>query len=320
MTTAMKVSDFMMNLAKQLQDERKIAESTATQYLQTLWKLNGSKPFNNLGWTKKYDTVQSIIDTYAPSTRGNQYMVLTSALSLFNSKPTYKAVYNYWKEKMLEARKEREAQPTGEKNEKQEENWMTWEEIKKKESELREEISPYLSNKNITATQYDKLLSYIILCLYTHIQPRRNQDYLNMYVVKKLSKDPEKNKNYFDMSTNKFHFFVYKTAKKHGEQVEDVPPELRSCLDDFLKFHPFAKGKGTKEFKLLVKYDGSPLNTVNSITRVLNRIFGRKVGSSMLRHSYLSSKYGTVIKELKEDAGAMGHTPAIAIQEYIKYD
>jgi hypothetical protein len=38
----------------------------------------------------------------------------------------------------------------------------------------------------------------------------------------------------------------------------------------------------------------------------------------MLRHSYLTSKYGNVMKELAEDTKAMGHTPETAIKEYIK--
>ena len=47
MSDGMKVSEFMLNLQRRLIDERKVAESTATQYLQTLWKLSGEKKFNN---------------------------------------------------------------------------------------------------------------------------------------------------------------------------------------------------------------------------------------------------------------------------------
>ncbi len=312
----MKVSDFMLTLSKKLQEERKIAESTATQYLQTLFKLNGSKPFNNLAWAKKYEAVQTIINTYAPSTQGNQYMVLSSALSLFNDKATYKGAYNHWRDKMMEARKERDAVPIHEKSEKQEENWLTWEEVDKKKSALKEDISSFHLTKHLTPGQFDKLLQYVVISLYSDIQPRRNQDYLDMYVVKKLGKDFDKTKNYYDMATQRFVFNKYKTAKKHGEQVEAVPESLQATLKTYLSHHPLAKTKA-KEFKLLVKPDGSPLNTVNSITRILNRIFGKKIGSSMLRHSYLSSKYGTVMKEMEEDAEAMGHTTGVQ-RGYIK--
>ena len=313
------LSEFMVKLNEALMKERKVASSTANQYLQTLFKLNGSKPFNNLAWTKKYDTVQAIIDTYAPATRGNQYMVLTSALSLFNDKATYKGAYNHWRDKMLELRKEAREKPVGEMTEKQEENWMTWEEVQKKKSALYTEISPYLSNKNLTPAQYEKVLCYAVVSLYTDIQPRRNQDYLEMYVVRKLAKDASTDRNYYDLATQKFVFNVFKTAKKRGQETEDVPKELADTLQTYFKFHPGANAR-TKEFKLLVKHDGTPLNTVNSITRILNRCFGKKVGASMLRHSYLTSKYGNVMKELAEDTKAMGHDTDTAIKHYIKTD
>jgi hypothetical protein len=313
---AMKVSEFMLQLAKKLQEERKIAESTATQYLQTLFKLNGSKSFNNLAWTKKYEEVQGRIDTYAESTRGNQYMVLCSALSIFQDKATYKAAYNYWKDKMMEARKERNSKPIHEKSEKQEENWITWEEVDKKKQELKEACSSFLSTKHITASQFDKLQQYLVLCLYTDIQPRRNQDYLEMYVVKKLGKEYPTDKNFYDIATQRFIFNKYKTAKKWKEQVETVPESLQQALRCYLAHHPLAKGK-TKEFKLLVKPDGTPLNTVNSITRILNKIFGKKIGSSMLRHVFLSSKYGSVVEEMEKDSAAMGHSTTQQ-KEYIK--
>jgi len=322
MTAPMKVSEFMIGLAKTLQEERKIAESTATQYLQTLYKLNSSKPFGNLAWTKKYDTVQAIIDTYAESTRGNQYMVLSSALSIFNNKAGYKPAIEHWKGKMIEARKDRDAIPIHEKSDKQEENWLTWEEVNKKKSQLEQDILPLSSIKHITQSQFDKLQQYLVLSLYSDIQPRRNQDYLEMYVVKKLPKVYDTDKNFYDLASHRFIFNKYKTAKTYKEQVENVPEDLQKAISMYIKHHPLNKGK-INEYKLLVKYDGSPLNTVNSITRILNKIFdGKKVGASMLRHIYLSDKYGDASKASDEarkiDAEAMGHSVSQA-SEYIKY-
>ncbi len=312
----MKVSEFMVDLHKRLMEERKVAESTATQYIQTLFKLNNSKPFNNMSWTRKYDTVQEIINSYAPSTQHTQYMVLSSVLFLFNDKSTYKAAYNHWRQKLQEAMKERSAEDPHEKSEKQEENWESWEDILKKKESMRADLSSFISNKHLTPAQYDKLQQYAILSLYTDIQPRRNQDYLDMFVVKKLGKDYDKAKNYYDMTTQRFVFNKYKTSKKYGEQVEQVPESLQEAMALLFRHHPLAK---QKEFKLLVKADGSPLNTVNSITRVLNRVFGKRIGASMLRHIYLSSKYGDVMKDMQEDSEAMGHSVGEQ-KKYVKID
>jgi hypothetical protein len=313
----MKVTEFMLNLQKKLIEDRKVTESTANQYLQTLWCLNGKKPFTNLAWTKKHDDVQTVIDTYAKSTQLNQLAVLATALSLFSDKSTYKATYTYWRNKMLEYKKERDNSATPhEKSETQEENWITWDEVQKKKFGLKEETSSFVSTKNITASQFDKLLQYVVLCLYTDIAPRRNQDYLDMYVVKKLGKEAENNRNYYDLATHRFIFNKYKTAKTYGQQIVDVPTELQNVIASYLKFHPLAKTK-QKEYKFLVKYDGSNLNSVNSITRMLNKIFGKKVGSSMLRHIFLSSKYGDQLKDMEETARDMGHSVSEQ-REYIK--
>jgi hypothetical protein len=44
-------------------------------------------------------------------------------------------------------------------------------------------------------------------------------------------------------------------------------------------------------------------------------VFGKQIGSSMLRHIYLSSKYD--IDEMKKDADAMGHSLGVQ-KEYMK--
>jgi hypothetical protein len=61
------------------------------------------------------------------------------------------------------------------------------------------------------------------------------------------------------------------------------------------------------------------LNKINSITRILNKLFNpKKVGSSMLRHIYLTEKYGDKLNELEDDAEAMGTSTNMAQSTYIK--
>jgi hypothetical protein len=65
----------------------------------------------------------------------------------------------------------------------------------------------------------------------------------------------------------------------------------------------------------LVYQDGRPLESVNAITRILNRIFGKSVGATMLRHIYLSSKYD--VEEMNKDAEIMAHSSSTQ-HDYMK--
>jgi hypothetical protein len=67
-------------------------------------------------------------------------------------------------------------------------------------------------------------------------------------------------------------------------------------------------------------YDGTPLKTSTQMTRILNKIFGKKIGCSMLRAIYLTGKYGDVVKDLKEDTESMGTSSNTAMTNYIKQD
>ena len=57
------------------------------------------------------------------------------------------------------------------------------------------------------------------------------------------------------------------------------------------------------------------------ITKRLQRItkdrLGKRMGSNLIRHSYLSHKYGGVTEEMKEDSNIMGHSLETQ-QKYIK--
>lgn len=306
-----KVSDFMLVLQKRFIDEKKVAETTANQYLQTLFVLNGKVPFKNLAFLRNTEGITAKVNEYAPSTQKTVLATIVSALEFFKTKAPYKKSFDYYGN-LLKQKKEEGGAVEGQKSEKQEENWEDWDAIQKKKSEMKTAISSFLSHKNLTSKQYDELLAYVILSLYTDTQPRRNKDYMDMYVV--LNEPSDTSRNYYVVGDQRFVFNNYKTAKTYGKQVVNVPnsPEapLATTLEMFLKHHPLHKGKLTKksDFRLLVKMDGTPLNSVNSITRILNRIFGKKIGSSMLRHIYLTGKYGEEMEERKEDAHNMGHS------------
>ena len=139
-------------------------------------------------------------------------------------------------------------------------------------------------------------------------------------VVKSYTPDLPITNNYLDYDNKEFVFCLYKTSKTDGIQKEKIPDELMEILNIYFKFHPDIKNKKIKkgvEVPFLVYYNGKPFEKVNCITRILNKIFDKSVGSSMLRHIFLSNKYGDVIKEQKEDAAAMGHSVQMQ-KDYVK--
>lgn len=310
----------MLQLAKTLMSERKVAESTANAYIKVLLALNERKPFKNLTFLKATDAVNKRIAEYAESTQRSILAAVVSVLSMFKDKPTFKKPYvHYYDEMMSRSRSVRE-EPKNEKSETQKTNWLSWEEVENHKTDLSEKVAKFAKSKILTPAEYDTLLQYVVLALYSEVQPRRNQDYLDMYVTKKWNESMN-DKNYLDLATKKFVFHKYKTAKKYGVQTEEVPEALWNTLSIFLKHHPSWKVAANRKapVKLLVSHGDEPIVAVNAITRILNRIFGKKVGSSMLRHIYLSDKYGDTLADMKKDSAAMGHSLDVQ-RDYIKKD
>lgn len=309
------ITPFMMELHRTLVKDRELAEQSASQYIRSLYSLNNNRAFTNLAWLKNKDAVERRLADFAESTQKTLLSVIVSVLSLVKSKPTYKRIHAHYYNQMMTKSKEQNSKDTSEKTDKQEKNWLDWDVVLAHRERLREETEDY-PTENLTPGQWQNVLSYMILSLFTEFDPRRNQDYQLMDVVKDPKKATDKNKNYLTLNKpRQFLFHKYKTAKTHGTQTFPVPDSLYGVLDFYLARHPGHSKSGS--FPLLVSHDGSPLTAVNAITRSLNRIFGTNVGSSMLRHIYLSNKYD--VKEMNDTAEKMGHTGAVQ-RTYLKAD
>jgi len=305
----MSFTPFMVELAEKIKTERDLSESSAGVYLRNLAVLNNKEAFKNLVFLKDIEAIDTIISKYASNTQTNLYVACVVGLTAMKSKAGYKKPYDHYYSKMMELKEGKKSEDAkNEKTEKQKEHMPDWSDVMKKHTELKTEVDAFSKEKHLSSRQYDTLLKYVVLSLYTLLPPRRNLDYLKMYVVKDPSETVDTSKNYYVLSEHKMHFHVFKTCKtaSEAEKVVDVPPELQSVLASYIRLHPSLKAK-KKEVKLLVEADGVPITAVNAITRILNKIFAKKVGSGMLRHSYLSGKYGKVLEEMKEDSAAMAH-------------
>jgi integrase len=104
-------------------------------------------------------------------------------------------------------------------------------------------------------------------------------------------------------------FNRFKTAKTYGEQKVNIPTALKSILNKWIKINPTDY--------LFFDSNMNPLSSVK-ITQRLNKIFGKKVGSSMLRHIFLTDKYGDLKEEQQTLASAMGHSVHEQQNVYVK--
>jgi hypothetical protein len=312
----------MVNFKDELVEKLKgknLSESSIKLYIRNLEKLNGGE-LKDFKFLKNVEAVLDILKGYKDNTKRS---ILISIVSILGCCPDDKKIVKLkqkYYDLMLKKNDEIKEKATDEATEEQKENWISWDDVKKRFDELKKEVEESTNNTVVLSKPaFETLLYYMILALYIHNQPRRNKDYQYMNIVFKSNDKLPKDRNYLSYSDNKFIFNVYKTSKKYGQKVEDISEELKKCIDLYLKFHPKIKGKVKKntDTPFLVGFDGNPLSQVNSMTKIFNKIFNKKISSSALRHIFLSDKYGDVVKEMKEDADKMGHSVQQQ-KEYIK--
>jgi hypothetical protein len=298
-----------------------LSDSSINLYLRNLEKMNDNQPLKNLKFLDDVEAIQKKLEHYKQNTIRNYLISCVSVLSLDKSNKKKEKLYNDYFKLMMQKNSElKKKEATGEKSETQTKNWIEWSEVLKTYENLKNLVDEFKNKSSITTKQYKYLLEFIILSLYTTLPPRRNE-FRNMFIVNKLSDTHTNACNYVVLSTKQLIFNQFKTSKKEGALHEDIPNELYENLLIYLKFHPLLKGKRLKNnqtIPFLVYDDGKALDSINSITRILNSIFKKNVGSSMLRKSYLTSKYGNVRQEMKEDAKKMSHSVQTQQTNYVK--
>ena len=289
-------------------NEKNLSDKTIMSYMKMLRILNDNAPVKSLVFLNNKEKVLSAMQKYQANTQRNFYIAIcSSAKSMDKMK-----IYKLYTDDLLQSNKSIHAEEEkGLKTEKQEKNWIEWDEVLAIREELKNKVSS-IKSKKLTETQYSELLKYVVLSLYTWIAPRRNTDFTEMYIVKKV---PNTERNYYETDTQKFHFNKFKTAKTDGPVTVDVPVELQQVLKQYMKYYP---KKELEDKPLLISYKGTILNNTNSITRILNSVFKKNISSTMLRHSYLSSKYGNLKEEMVKDAHDMSHSVRTQQGIYVK--
>lgn len=300
-------------LTKAIKDNKpKISDSTLKTYTSTLkafyYRHHKSDETLKISWFEDQD---KIIDLLKDANVNSRKTMFSAIISMIKDNEKYK------KAMMEDITAKKEEMVNQEKSATQQENWMEYSEIiKKVDSELAK-CMPLLTSHagHLDSMEMQKLTGLVILCLTTgkYIPPRRNMD-LNLLKYKNYD---DKKDNYVQIDPHKqiynLVFNKYKTDKTYQGQVIEIPVALRPILIDFIRH----KSEDDGDF-LLTKRNGSPFQN-NDLGKVLEGFFKKKIGTSMLRHIYLSEKYKDLpaLNEMKETAREMGHSVGQAL-EYIK--
>ena len=297
--------------------DKNITESSLKLYLNNLRRLNGGVFPKSFSFLKNVDKILEDLEKYKPNTR-RSYLI--SIITTLKHDPKQKKLYNKYYEHLEKYNKQ--SSSNNEKSDTQKKNWIEQSEVKEIYDNLTEEIQPLLEKKKLQPSEYEKMLRWVVLSLYTLQKPRRNADYQKCLVVKKLPVKMNLDYNYLDLDTKKWYFNNYKTKGTYKTQEMPISEEVMKMINSYLNFHPMKKQFKNKNavIPLLVDYQGEPFTVNNAITRILNKIFGKKIGVSMLRNIFLTDKYSDQMKELKEDSVAMGTSTSTIQNQYVKLD
>lgn len=283
-----------------------LTSSSVDVYKTRLKKLNDNKPIKNLNFLMDKETVSNKVKDLKPNTQRNYYIAICSILKcMITNKRANKKLIKIYEDysKILDDYNIKLKDQTA-KTESEEKNWMSNEEV----NQIYEDLK-----KNHEGSQ-DAFQRFLVLSLYVLNPPRRNKDYALMKVVSVYNDKLSKEFNYLDLKNKKFVFNNYKTAKKYNEQMVGVPEDLMVIINGYLKKYKVK----TNEYLLMNLKTGEPLLRNNDMTLFLNRIFKKKVGSSMLRKLYLTDKYGGKIDQLETDAKMMGTSTGTIQTNYVK--
>jgi integrase len=306
-----------MSFIDQIKDkllDNKLTISSIELYIKNLTRLNDDEPLKNFKFLDDIPSIESKLNKYKLNTKKIYFISIVSILNVFkDDSKKIKILYDKYYKLMKSTADEVKKIPSSEMNDNQKKNWISWEDLKNEYNIIKTRITSYKNLDKLNESQYNHLLKYVILSLYMLQEPRRNE-YIKTKLILKYNEKLSENFNYISLNDKEIIFNEYKTKKKYGQQIIKLNNDLYDVIKLYLRFHPLYE-KGL-DIPFLVYYNGKPFKDVNSITRILSSIH-HGLGSSLIRHIYLSYKFGDINNEKEDTANNMGHSVQTQ-NEYIK--
>ena len=275
-----------------------LSPNTINMYLAKLRILNENQPLKNLTFLKNVKAISEKLGSIQnDNTRKSYTASIVAVLNRQEDKASKKANEKYKSMFLKERSIFTEKQALGEKSETQKANWMEQDEVTSIHKALADKVDAIENKTKLTEKEHKLVEDWLLLSLYVLQPPRRNADYYMM----KFGMGTDKNFNYVCLDKGMYHFNNFKTAKYGAEELP-IPDKMKQVFKQYIDM------TGLKAGDFVLFQRDTRRTSSNSITKALNRILGKKVGASMLRHIFLTDKYGDVKDEEKSDATFMSHS------------
>lgn len=306
----------MMDFVQMIKQMKPSLRDTSVQAYAVSLKSIAPPEATDLQFLQDTDAVMSKLEKYKPNTRKN-YLNAVIVVLKGSEDDTYKKAVEFYEEKRDKFQDDYQDQVKAhKKTASQEKNWVDWPEYEAMVKKMQQDVK---FRGTLNTQEEQQFQDYLIVLLHQHY-PVRN-DFANLQVKTKkqwreMTEQQKAQHNYFVYGTNDTYTFIlnhYKTSGKYGQKTMEVTDgDVKQALKRWMRHNDSGH--------FLRNRKGAPLNS-NGITKSLARIgqreLGRKLGSSLLRHSYLSHKYADVNKEKEKDAEVMMHSLKTQ-SEYVK--
>ncbi len=208
---------FMTSLIETLV-ETGLGLSSAKLYVSKLAMLNDRKGYNNLDFLKKKTEIDERISNTTENihSRKSAYTAIVSILSKTGSDKT-KKLLEYYRAKLVEIVETVKLIPANTKTQKQDDNWMPFEEVMDVYNKLEAKVKAQKpDSKNMT--DMNLFTDWVLLSMYVLQSPRRNLDNILVIGDAKTKANETVASNFYNPKTGLLTYRVYRPRSYWGEE------------------------------------------------------------------------------------------------------
>ena len=213
---------------------------------------------------------------------------------------------------------------TGVISDKQEPNFTTTDEIFRMLDMMKDDLKD-TDETNLTKKEKQLMQAYVLFSIYARMPLRNDTAGMRSITGGKFNKLSQKEKtenNFLIVERDRMYFLLtdYKTSKNYGTLEIDIKDkDLKSILKNWIKIQGYGILFKTSTDKPITRIELSKI-----FLKYSEKYLNKKISTNLLRKIYLSSKYAVEdglqdqLKNLEADNQVMGHSKAVALNDYIK--